>query len=79
MSWLEWAYNHNDTEHPKYNTLGHSVFMTFKGTLIFVVGSLLIRYWALDTFEEKVLVDMAPGIGIFLLGYLVVMIGTRYM
>lgn len=76
-SWSVWAYDHTDHEHPKYDTLAHSSIMTAKGTLLFVIISLFIRY---NFYEESPyhLHWTAPYIGIFLLAYLVAMISTRY-
>lgn len=76
-SWSSWAYDHSDHEHPKYDTLAHSLIMTLKGTLIYVFVALLIRYkfYEVDSYP---LHWSAPYIGVFLLVYLAFMISSRY-
>jgi hypothetical protein len=76
-SWSSWAYDHSDHEHPKYDTLAHSLIMTLKGTLIYVLVSLLIRYkfYEVDSYH---LHWSAPYVGVFLLIYLGFMISSRY-
>lgn len=76
-SWSTWAYDHSDAKHPKYDTLEHSLLMTGKGTLIFVAASLAIRHLLYDEHPYR-LHPSAPYVGIFLLAYLAVMIGSRY-
>ena len=74
----KWAYNHENGSDPKYSTLVHSLFTTFKGTLIFVLTALAIRYYFFDRLAYP-LQPAAPAVGVFLLTYLVVMIGSRFL
>ena len=78
-SLLAWAYNHDNIEHPKYDTLSHSIFMTAKGTLIFALVGLAIRHTFIESDPSQSLVPIAPAIGLFLLAYLVIMISSRYL
>lgn len=48
QNWSLWAYDHNDQGHPKYDTLGHSLLMALKGSAIFVISALAIRYYFFD-------------------------------
>ena len=74
----EWAYNHSDQSHPKYNTLSHSLTMAIKSTLIFVISSLCIRYYFFPA-PRYDLQPAAPYIGVFLELYLLFMITSRYL
>lgn len=47
-NWSAWAYDHSDHEHPKYDSLGHSMLMAFKGSALFVFMALAIRYYFYD-------------------------------
>lgn len=82
-SFTDWAYNHTDNTHPKYNTLSHSLTITLKNTFIFVVTSLAIRYYFYpshlqDHNPQYELHSAAPYVGVFLLIYLIFMIASRY-
>jgi hypothetical protein len=60
-----WAYNHSDQSHPKYNSLNHSLLITLKSTLIFLIGALTFRYFY-NTHIYTPLQPSAVYIGIFL-------------
>lgn len=74
----QWAYHHENGADPKYSTLVHSLFMTLKGTLLFVFCALSIRYYFFPS-SLYPLQPKAPQIGIFLLTYLFAMISSRYL
>lgn len=80
---LSWAFEHKQPKHSKYRSMSHPIFAIVFGTLFFMVGVLTVeKLFEIMVHEKAVESPMPHGadaISVFLLIYLVVMIGTRYM
>lgn len=80
---LSWAFEHKQPKHPKYRSMAHPIFAIIFGTLFFMVGVLIVEKIFETLAHEKAIESPMPAgadaISVFLLIYLVLMIGTRYM